>query len=243
MKKRISPKIKLDQATPEEMKVLYPRLKQLMEDHNQQKKPVLETIVGKPFWVYPSVFNPTKGRASTILLGHLKFPKETTILDVGTGCGLYGIISLYQGAKQVVATDINPRAIACARRNVKLHKMADRMQVRKGNVFSAIKENEKFDVIIANPPFFRAPQVKPLDYIKRCFLDQKAHFLYEFLHSARNHLTEKGKILLVYGKSGYIEELLNLIAGYHYKYTILETKLRQPDIYYILEITSLDNKT
>lgn len=244
MKKKALAKTKLFQASPQEMQVLYPRLQELMQQHTNQKKAVLETIANKPFWVYPNVFNPTKGRASTILLDYLKFKKGTTVLDVGSGCGLYGIIALYNGASRVVATDINPNAVACARRNVRLHHMEKKMQVRKGNVFSAIKETEKFDVIIANPPFFRAgANVRTDDFIKQCFIDTKAHFLYEFIHNARDHLTEKGKILLVYGKSGYIEELLSLIAGYHYQYTVLETKLREPDIYYILEITSLDNKT
>src|SRR5438477_3867539 len=76
-------------------------------------------------------------------------------LDLGTGSG---IISL--GASRhsdvVVATDLNERAVACARFNARLNEVAN-IEVMAGDCFEPVK-GRRFDLILSNPPFFITPQ-------------------------------------------------------------------------------------
>lgn len=76
-------------------------------------------------------------------------------LDLGTGCG-YQAVFAAQHARQVVATDVNPRAVAFARFNAMLNG-ADNIEVRSGDGFGAVQEGEAFDLIVCNPPFVISP--------------------------------------------------------------------------------------
>jgi SAM-dependent methyltransferase len=75
-------------------------------------------------------------------------------LDVGTGCGFQAIFAA-QHAQQVVATDINPRAVAFARFNAVLNG-AENVEARVGDGFGPV-EGELFDMIVCNPPFVISP--------------------------------------------------------------------------------------
>jgi methylase of polypeptide subunit release factors len=75
-------------------------------------------------------------------------------LDLGTGCGIQGLL-LARHAGTVVATDINPRALAFAAFNAALNGMTG-MQTRAGSWFDPVA-NDRFDVIAANPPFVISP--------------------------------------------------------------------------------------
>jgi len=57
------------------------------------------------------------------------------VLDMGTGSGVNAILAASKSA-DVVAVDINPHAVAAARHNAELNGVADRVQVRRSDVFS-----------------------------------------------------------------------------------------------------------
>ncbi|MBV9577082.1 MAG: class I SAM-dependent methyltransferase [Chloroflexi bacterium] len=76
------------------------------------------------------------------------------VLDLGTGCGYQAILAAHH-AQQVVATDVNPRAVAFARFNAVLNG-ATNIEVRTGDRFAAV-EGEMFDQIVSNPPFVISP--------------------------------------------------------------------------------------
>ncbi|UDF05002.1 50S ribosomal protein L11 methyltransferase [Asticcacaulis sp. AND118] len=75
-----------------------------------------------------------------------------TLLDVGTGCGAIAIAAARRGAK-VHAVDIDPAAVALARRNVAANGVANRVTLSEGKVLqfaSAPDVPERFDYIAAN---------------------------------------------------------------------------------------------
>lgn len=74
-------------------------------------------------------------------------------LDLGTGCGVQAL-HLAQHAKDVVATDVNPRALAMARLTAKLNDTT--IDVRDGSLFDPVA-GETFDLIATNPPFVISP--------------------------------------------------------------------------------------
>jgi SAM-dependent methyltransferase len=75
-------------------------------------------------------------------------------LDVGTGAGLQALL-LAQHAREVVATDVNARALAFAEFNAVLNGV-DNLDLREGSVFEPV-EGETFDLVVSNPPFVIGP--------------------------------------------------------------------------------------
>ncbi|MCW2841939.1 MAG: transferase [Aeromicrobium sp.] len=74
-------------------------------------------------------------------------------LDLGTGCGVQAL-HLAQHAREVVATDVNPRALAMARLTARLNDVD--IDVRDGSLFEPVA-SETFDLIATNPPFVISP--------------------------------------------------------------------------------------
>src|SRR5262249_34615352 len=72
------------------------------------------------------------------------------VLDMGTGGGVNGILAATKGAT-VIAVDINPYAVEAARANAERNGVADRMDVRDGDVYSTV--DGTFDLIVFDPPF------------------------------------------------------------------------------------------
>lgn len=78
----------------------------------------------------------------------------TKALDLGTGCGVQAL-HLAGHADQVVATDVNKRALWVAGFNARLNDLPN-IEVRDGSYFDPV-EAETFDLIATNPPFVISP--------------------------------------------------------------------------------------
>ncbi|HEV8041397.1 MAG TPA: methyltransferase [Bryobacteraceae bacterium] len=76
-------------------------------------------------------------------------------LDLCTGSGVQALLAAPH-ARRVVAVDINPRAVQCARFNAAISG-ASNMEVAEGNLFEPVSATERFDLITANPPFVSSP--------------------------------------------------------------------------------------
>lgn len=86
---------------------------------------------------------------SVFLLEHTHINKGDMVLDIGSGSGVQAIFAA-EKAKKVVATDINPNAISSTLYNVKFHGLEDKIDVRLGDLFAPVKDQERFDVVIFN---------------------------------------------------------------------------------------------
>ena len=74
-------------------------------------------------------------------------------LDLGTGCGVQAL-HLSGHAGEVVATDVNPRALAVTAFNAALNDV--RIDVRDGSLWEPVGD-ERFDLVTTNPPFVISP--------------------------------------------------------------------------------------
>jgi SAM-dependent methyltransferase len=77
------------------------------------------------------------------------------VLDVGTGSGVQALLAA-RNASHVVATDINPRALAFTELNAALNGFTN-IEVRLGSLFDAVG-GERFDLITCNPPYVVSPE-------------------------------------------------------------------------------------
>lgn len=96
------------------------------------------------------------GGASLTLAG-LQLPTPAgRVLDVGTGCGIQALRAR-RVARDVVATDVSPRALAFTRLNALLNDV-DGIETRLGSLFDPVR-GELFDRVVSNPPFVITPRV------------------------------------------------------------------------------------
>jgi SAM-dependent methyltransferase len=82
-------------------------------------------------------------------------PSARWTLDLGTGCGYLALLAAAQ-SQHVLATDVNPRAVAMARFNALLNRV-DNVECAVGNLFEPAGDG-RFDLIVSNPPFVVSPQ-------------------------------------------------------------------------------------
>lgn len=75
-------------------------------------------------------------------------------LDLGTGCGSQALL-VARHADHVVATDVTERALQVARLNLELNDLSN-VELRRGSLFEPV-EDERFDLIVSNPPFVVSP--------------------------------------------------------------------------------------
>lgn len=103
--------------------------------------------------VPPGVYAP---RSDTALLAeHL--PRADHVLELCTGTGALALTAAARGAGRVVAVDRSARAVLAARANARLHGLD--VDVRQGDLYAALDPGERFDLIVANPPYLPAPRV------------------------------------------------------------------------------------
>ncbi len=76
-------------------------------------------------------------------------------LDLCTGSGVQALLAAAH-SERVLAVDINPRAVRCARFNATVSGAAN-MEVAEGNLFEPVSATDRFDLITANPPFVSSP--------------------------------------------------------------------------------------
>ena len=127
--------------------------------------------------------------------------KDKRILEIGTGTGLVALCCLQAGAAKVVATDVNPMAVANARYNAMLLGVEDRLEARlvgsnHAAAYAVTGADETFDLIISNPPWENDQPGRIDDF---AFYDPGFELLRTLLGGLRSHLKPQGKALLAYG--------------------------------------------
>jgi len=128
------------------------------------------------------------------------------VLDMGTGSGVNAVLAASKGA-HVLAVDINPRAIEAAAANAETNGVADRVEVRLSDVFSAVAGT--FDLIVFDPPF---RWFRPRDLLEAAMTDEDYQAMTRFFRQARSHLSVGGRMLIFFGTSGdlgYLQTLLD----------------------------------
>jgi methylase of polypeptide subunit release factors len=112
--------------------------------------------------------------------------KSRATLDVGTGSGVQALLAVGH-SDQVVATDLNPRAVSFAAFTAQLNGIK-KIEFLTGDGFSPVA-GRKFDLIVSNPPFFLTPAEKYLFCDNPLELDQLCRKL---AREAPTYLNEDG---------------------------------------------------
>lgn len=160
-----------------------------------------------------------------------------TLLDLGTGSGVLSLIAIKNGATKSIATEINPYAAANARYNADIMGYGGKIDVRLVSMddqgaYSVIERDEKFDLIISNPP---QGTMLPENIYQFSYADPQLAFLKSILEGLTMYLTEGGRGVFALYDNGL--ELALYIAKKHNLslHIVLKTKNRNGD-YYLVEL-------
>jgi hypothetical protein len=100
-------------------------------------------------------FVPGAQRPTDLLAKLTLRPTVANALDLGTGCGVQGLL-LAEHAGRVVATDVNRRALHYAAFNAALNGVGN-IEFREGSLLDPVA-GERFDLIVSNPPYVISPE-------------------------------------------------------------------------------------
>jgi release factor glutamine methyltransferase len=128
------------------------------------------------------------------------------LLDMGTGSGVNAILAASRGA-QVVAVDINPKALDAAKANAVRNGLGGQIEVRYSDVFDNVEG--AFDLIVFDPPF---RWFRPRSIFESASTDEGYRAMTRFFRQVRDHLCRGGRMLIFFGTTGDLAYLLHLMA-------------------------------
>lgn len=168
-------------------------LKQLLaivSAHEWRKKRVFIPALKEYITPHFGVFSPNRGEYLD-LIGQAKLPKKHDIaFDIGVGTGVVSILLAKRGIAKISATDLDPRALACAKENIDSLGLQDRIELILSNLFP----QGSADLVVCNPPWLPA---QPSSQIEHAIYDPDSRFLKAFLQKLPEHLNQDGQAWLI----------------------------------------------
>lgn len=164
--------------------------------HQWRSKGVDVPALGTRIHPHYGVFAPVRGEyvdlvADTTLPPVIRHaPATSTAFDLGTGTGVLAAVLARRGIKRVVATDISPRALACAKENVHRLTLSGRVDVSGPCLFP----EGRADLVVCNPPWLPA---QPTAAIEQGVYDPDSTMLHGFLTGLSAHLRPGGEGWLI----------------------------------------------
>lgn len=165
----------------------------LVGAHEWRKKgveiPALGAPPGNRIHPHYGVFSPVRGEYVD-LVAQAPLPSKALAFDVGVGTGVLSAVLARRGVQRVVATDQDPRALACARENLQRLGLTGRVELQQQDLFP----EGKAPLVVCNPPWLPARASSP---IERAVYDEGSGMLRGFLAGLGAHLEPGGEGWLI----------------------------------------------
>jgi SAM-dependent methyltransferase len=171
----------------------------VLSAHEWRRTGIEIPALGARIHPHHGVFAPTR-TDYVDLVGRTPLAPARRAFDIGTGTGVLAALLLHRGVPLVVATDVEPRAVDCARENLHRLGFADRVTVLQRNLFPP----GRADLVVCNPPWMPGSPTSPLE---AGVFDRRGAMLSAFIRGLPDHLTERGEAWLVVSD---LPELLGL---------------------------------
>jgi SAM-dependent methyltransferase len=166
----------------------------LVGAHEWRKKGVEVPALGPPpanrIHAHYGVFSPVRGEYLDLVAAAPLPAGAALAWDIGTGTGVIAAVLARRGIARVVATDLNPRALACARDNIQRLHLQGQIEVVEADLFPA----GTAPLIVCNPPWLPG---KPSSTLEHAVYDPDSRMLRGFLVGLRERLAPGGEGWLV----------------------------------------------
>jgi len=175
------------------------------------------------FQIFRNVYEPAED--TFLAADNLFVNGDDKVLDIGTGCGILAVLAARK-AKKVVAIDVNPYAIRCARKNAEINKLADKIDIRKGDLFQPICKAEKFNLIIFNAPYLPSTPIESRSWLGKSWAGGPTgrQLIDRFIAEASHYLERNGRVLLVQSSLANIDETLEKLGEVEFEVQIIAEK-------------------
>nr|WP_242908818.1 class I SAM-dependent methyltransferase [Actinomadura terrae] len=155
----------------------------------RQKGVPIQALGGDRIHPHYGVFSPVRGEYVD-LVAQAPLPETTVAFDIGTGTGVLAAVLGRRGLHHVIATDQDPRALACAQENLHRLDASDRVKVVRADLFP----DGRAGLIVCNPPWVPAKPTSPLEH---AVYDPDNRMLRGFLQGLADHLEPGGEGWLI----------------------------------------------
>lgn len=135
------------------------------------------------------VFSPVRGEYLE-LVAQAPLPSRDLAFDIGTGTGVLAAILARRGVRHVIATDMEPRALTCARDNLEQLGLMQQVDLLQTDLYPP----GRAPLIVCNPPWLPA---RPSSVLEQAVYDPESRMLRGFLDGLAAHLTPGGEGWLI----------------------------------------------
>jgi release factor glutamine methyltransferase len=162
---------------------------------------------GFAFDVCEDVYEPAED--SFLFAENLNVQEGDAVLDLGTGSGILAVLAAKK-ADRVVAVDLNPFAIRCALQNAKLNCVKGIVSFLQSDLFTALYENSKFDLILFNAPYLPSELGEDSTWIGRSWAGgfSGREVVDRFIAEVPSFLKPPGRVQLMQSTLTGLEETL-----------------------------------
>jgi methylase of polypeptide subunit release factors len=136
-----------------------------------------------------AVFSPVRGEYLD-LVAQAPLPSQSLAFDIGTGTGVLAAILARRGVKRIVATDMQPRALACAQENLERLGIAHKVDLLQVDLYPP----GQAPLIVCNPPWLPG---RPSSVLEQAVYDPDSRMLKGFLDGLPSHLEPGGEGWLI----------------------------------------------
>ncbi|MCG1041141.1 class I SAM-dependent methyltransferase [Mycetohabitans sp. B8] len=157
-----------------------------------RKGVVIDALGGERIHPHYGVFSPVRGEYLD-LIAQAPLPKGADALafDIGTGTGVIAALLARRGVRRVIATDVDSRALDCARENVARLGLSAQVEVVLADLFPL---SRRAPLVVCNPPWVPA---RPSTSIEHAVFDPDSRMLRGFLTGLPAHLAPGGEGWLI----------------------------------------------
>jgi len=135
------------------------------------------------------VFSPVRGEYID-LVAQAPLPSSALAFDIGTGTGVLAAVLAKRGVARIVATDCDPRALACAKENLQRLGLNAQVELLPTDLFPP----GRAALVVCNPPWL---PMRPSSSIEAAIYDPDSRMLRGFLANLAAHLDAHGEGWLI----------------------------------------------
>jgi methylase of polypeptide subunit release factors len=158
--------------------------------HEWRRKGVFIPALDERIHPWYGVFSPVRGEYVE-LVAQAPMPAGAKLaFDIGAGTGVLSAVLAHRGLQGVLATDVDERALGCARANVERLGLTGQVEIVRADLYP----EGRADLVVCNPPWLPG---KPSSAIEYAVYDPDSRMLKGFLAGLKDHLRDGGEGWLI----------------------------------------------